>query len=158
MTAETSFEIVRADAACADTIAPLFDAYRGFYDLQSDLDAARRFLADRLSKDDSVVFLAREVSDPAAGLGFTQLYATFSSLRMAPMWRLNDLFVAPAARRRGVGRALMTRAIDFARSTSAGAVELVTQRDNAKARALYESLGFAPDPTTLEYAFEITPR
>src|SRR5512133_197515 len=93
----------RAVAADADTLAPLFDAYRTFYGKPADLDGARRFLAERLSRGESVVFLA---FDGAEAVGFTQLYPSFSSASMARIFVLNDLFVAPAGRRRGVGAAL----------------------------------------------------
>ena len=71
-----------------------------------DLDGARRFLSDRLSGDESVVFAARlPGSDELAG--FTQLYPTFSSVRLRRVWTLNDLFVAEAARGRRPDRATL---------------------------------------------------
>lgn len=155
MATPIDIEIVRADETHVETLTPLFDAYRRYYDLASDAERARRFLSDRLSADESVIFLAREASDSSIGLGFTQLYPGFSSLRMARSWRLNDLFVAPEARGRGVGRGLMNAAIAFARGSGAGAIELCTERDNAKARPLYESLGFRCDERFVEYAYEI---
>lgn len=51
--------------------------------------------------------------------------------------------VAPWARRRGVGQALMTAAIGIARETGAQAMFLEVDVGNAGAVALYEGLGFA---------------
>jgi GNAT superfamily N-acetyltransferase len=57
---------------------------------------------------------------------------------------LEDLFVSPDARRSGVGRALVTRALDRARERGCRRVELDTNQDNNRAITLYESLGFSP--------------
>jgi hypothetical protein len=87
-----------------EQLAQLFDDYRQFYGKPADLELARRFLSDRLSKQDSLVLLA-EVPG-ADAVGFVQLYPTFSSVRAARIYILNDLFVAATARRRGTGALL----------------------------------------------------
>ncbi len=125
-----------------DALAVLFDLYRQFYEKASDLEGARRFLASRLEADESVLFLAEQ--DGVAG-GFTQLYPSFSSTRMARIYILNDLFVAPEARGRGVARALMAEAERFARSCGAAMMQLSTARNNGAAQALYRSLGWTQD-------------
>ena len=68
-----------------------------------------------------------------------------SSVRMARLWILNDLYVAPDARRAGVGRALLDAAAHFARDDGAAAIMLETGRDNAAARALYTAAGWNED-------------
>lgn len=50
--------------------------------------------------------------------------------------------VLPTARRRGVGRALMTAAVSQAKLAGAKAIFLEVAVDNASARALYLALGF----------------
>jgi len=50
--------------------------------------------------------------------------------------------VAPAARRRGVGRALLDAAVAGCRARGARAVLLEVAEDNACARALYRAAGF----------------
>jgi hypothetical protein len=45
--------ILRAEAEHVDVIAPRFDAYRGFYGQLSDLAGAKRFLSERLEKQQS---------------------------------------------------------------------------------------------------------
>lgn len=64
---------------------------------------------------------------------------------MQRAWLLNDLFVAPAARRAGVGRALLERAHTFARETNSKEMMLQTALDNVPAQRLYESLGWQRD-------------
>jgi ribosomal protein S18 acetylase RimI-like enzyme len=56
---------------------------------------------------------------------------------------LAELYVVPASRGRGLGRALMRAAIDLARSTGADHMDLGTSEQDIVARALYESLGFS---------------
>jgi ribosomal protein S18 acetylase RimI-like enzyme len=145
-------EIRRAGLSDVDLIAPLFDAYRGFYGRASDLPLARGFLADRLARGESVVFLA---TDGATPCGFTQLYPLFSSLRCRPIWILSDLFVAPGRRRDGTGRKLMEAAHAFARAQGAAAIELDTAHTNTLAQALYESLGYARDLEFRHYALSL---
>jgi ribosomal protein S18 acetylase RimI-like enzyme len=142
----------RATIADVDQVAPLFDAYREFYGVQSDIAAARRFLSDRLERDESVVFLAIEgresddvIHDSGAVLGFAQLYSSFSSVSAAAIVILNDLFVAPNARGRGVAGSLIDAAVDYAHRKGAIRLDLSTQRSNHAATRLYRAKGFVTD-------------
>ena len=145
-------EIRCAVPADADALAPLFDAYRGFYGRPPDLPLARSFLADRLTRGESVVLVALDASTPC---GFTQLYPLFSSLRCRPIWMLSDLFVAPERRRGGTGRRLMEAAHAFARAQGAASVELDTAHTNTAAQALYESLGYERDLEFRHYVLSL---
>src|SRR5262245_41701190 len=138
-------QIIRAGVGEVEHVAPLFDAYRRFYGQPTDLPGARAFLTERLKNDQSAVFLAVDAEGPQAALGFVQLYPCFSSVRMRPIWVLNDLFVAEQARRLGVARLLMCAALGLARSTGAARLVLSTAKDNAAARSLYLSLGYRLD-------------
>ena len=141
-------EIIRAESEQVDLIAPLFDQYRQFYKYPSDLAGARRFLNERLKNRESVIFLAMEGDE---SLGFTQLYPTFSSTSLRPMWILNDLFVVPARRKSGVARALMMRARQFGMEHQAVELMLETATDNLNAQRLYESLGWKRDTEFYTY-------
>jgi GNAT superfamily N-acetyltransferase len=129
-------EIIRASEKEVDHVAPLFDQYREFYKEQADAEGARSFLMERLTKNESVVFLA--LDRDLGAVGFTQLYPPFSSVSMKRLWILNDLFVLPVARKRGVGEALLRRAEEFARQTNAKGLELETWVNNLPAQRLYE--------------------
>jgi ribosomal protein S18 acetylase RimI-like enzyme len=144
-------EIVQADAGLLDEIVPLFDGYRQFYGEPSDPAAAGAFLRERLARRESVVFLA--CSD-GCGVGFVQLYPSFSSVAMRRLWILNDLFVANPVRRRGIARALLTRAEEFSRDTGAKGLVLETATDNLPAQALYESLGWRRVSDFYVYSYE----
>jgi GNAT superfamily N-acetyltransferase len=141
--AAVDVKVIRAGVNDVGRVAPLFDRYRQFYEQPTDLAGATAFLADRLRAGQSVIFLAIDQGGP--GVGFVQLYPSFSSVRMRPIWILNDLFVAEEARRAGVGRLLMNAALELARATGAARLALATAKDNAKAKALYLSLGYRVD-------------
>jgi ribosomal protein S18 acetylase RimI-like enzyme len=55
---------------------------------------------------------------------------------------LEELYVVPDKRGRGIGRALMQAAMDLARAEGAAHMDLGTGDDDTAARALYEKLGF----------------
>lgn len=145
---QTSPRIERATLGHLPAVAPLFDAYRVFYGQQPDLGRATAFLRERLERDESVVFVALGGN---TGLGFTQLYPSFSSVSMRRLWVLNDLFVAPEARRRGVAEALLERARLFGLETGAKSLELATAVDNYAAQRVYERLGWRRDAEFFYY-------
>jgi ribosomal protein S18 acetylase RimI-like enzyme len=148
--------IRRAALEDVDRIVPLFDAYRQFYGQPADGALARRFLTDRLTHEESVVFLAETAGTAAPeACGFTQLYPLFSSVACRPIWILYDLFVARAFRRGGVGRRLMEAAHEFARVQGAATVELDTAHTNVTAQALYESLGYRQDLEFRHYILKL---
>ena len=129
----------RATVRDVDALAPLFRGYRAFYGQEPGGEAA--FLAARLEAGESRVWVA-EADDPATAVGWVQVYPTFSSVRLRPAWVLNDLFVAPEWRGRGVAGALMQAAEDEARDAGVAYVELETAPDNVAARSLYEARGW----------------
>ena len=135
-----------------ELVVPLFDAYRQFYGQPPDLEGAHRFLAERISRGESVIFAVVE-GDRA--LGFTQLYPSFSSVSMRPIWILNDLYVAEGARRRGVGVRLLRAARDHARQTGAARLALSTAVTNTTAQALYERDGWKRDTAFLHYEYQL---
>ena len=137
-----TISIRRADSSDLDVIAPLFDAYRQFYRQPADLPRAGEFLRERLQHDESAVLVAEQ---DGTAVGFTQLYPMFSSVRMARIWILNDLYVAEHARRGGVAHGLLDAAAQFAREDGAARLMLETGRDNAAARALYQAAGWSED-------------
>jgi GNAT superfamily N-acetyltransferase len=135
-------------------LVPLYDGYRQFYRQPSDPALAERFLRERLTRGDSVIFLAE---DDSGALGFTQLYPIFSSISAAPAWVLNDLFVSPGARRSGAGRGLLERARQHGIETGARWLSLSTGRENREAQALYEKLGWVRDTEYYHYELPLSP-
>jgi ribosomal protein S18 acetylase RimI-like enzyme len=148
-----TLQAVRADATHLDAVAALFDAYRSFYQQPSNLEQSRAFIAERMAASESAIFLAQDENGEA--LGFVQLYPTFSSIDAHRTWLLSDLFTAPAARGRGVGRLLMNTARDFALATGAKGLVLETATDNFTAQGLYESLGYVRDSGYYTYVLDL---
>jgi GNAT superfamily N-acetyltransferase len=138
----------RATPADLDEVTTLFGQYLRFYRRDHAPDAVRAFLADRSREQDSVVLVAEH---DGALVGLAQCYPTWSSLSLARAWVLNDLFVDPAARGTGAGRALVRAA--KAEAAAAGAVHLAleTGRDNVVGQTLYASEGFVQDTEYLHY-------
>lgn len=144
-------KIYRATLSELEALVPLFDAYRVFYAQPSDPELARSFLRERLSQNDTVIFLAvRE----GRAVGFTQLFPSFSSVSARRLWILNDLFVTPEARGSGVARALLERARAHAVETEAKGLVLSTAVDNKPAQRLYEALGWTRDEAF--YTYDLT--
>jgi ribosomal protein S18 acetylase RimI-like enzyme len=137
---ESSIGVRRATSEDIDRIAPLFDSYRQFYGQAPALDRAREFLLERFERGESTVLLAED--ERGSAVGFAQLFPTFSSVALARTFVLNDLYVAPEARRRGVARALLRSAVAFGKGQRAVRITLSTQVGNSAAQALYASAGW----------------
>ena len=140
--------IIHAQLEHTDLIAPLFDAYRQFYKADSDLEASREFIQQRLSNNESIIFLAL---DDDKAIGFVQLYPLFASVALQSLWLLNDLYVHPSVRKAGVGEALMKEAEDFARETNSRGLFLRAATDNIPAQRLYERCGWVKDEKFYRY-------
>ena len=74
--------------------------------------------------------------------GFAQLRFRPSLITGAPDAYLEELYVAPALRGKGLGRALLEAAMEEARRRGAARIDLGTSEDDTAARGLYESAGF----------------
>ena len=123
-------------------LAVLFDGYRQFYGQHDDTTTSHAFIRQRLQQGDSTILVYQQDGQLQ---GFTQLYPLFSSVAAAPVWLLNDLFVATGARRGGVGRKLLAAAAEVARLRGVVRLELATAHDNLSAQALYEKMGWQRD-------------
>jgi ribosomal protein S18 acetylase RimI-like enzyme len=148
----SGLRIVEAGPADVESILPLFLDYLEFYRRARRPATARKFLRDRLTRRESKIFLALLEGEP---VGFVQLYPTFASLAMKRSWVLYDLFVVPAARKRGVAKALMERARQLAVETGAEGLILETAVDNRPAQRLYESLGWRRDSEFYRYFLKV---
>jgi GNAT superfamily N-acetyltransferase len=134
--------ITRARERELADVAALFDAYRPFYHRPSNPRAAYRYLRARLTNHEATIFLAKEGSD---AVGFTLLYPTFSSVAMRPVWILNDRYVRPNARRRGIATRLLDHARAMATRNGAARMVLDTARADRGARRLYSACGWSVD-------------
>jgi len=108
--------------------------------MKSNLDRCKKFIFERLSTNDSIIFLAT-IDGKASG--FIQIYPSFSSVAMKPIWVLNDLFVDKTFRKHGCARLLMQRVEAEAVSQNIYSIKLSTAIDNRAAKQLYDSVGYS---------------
>lgn len=138
-------QAVRSDL---DTLARLFDQYRQFQGQPTDPTAAHSFLRDRFDHAESVIFVAHRGGQ---AIGFAQLYPSFSSVALARVFILNDLFVDASVRRAGVASALLDALEAHAWSLGAVRITLSAARTNESAQRLYESRGWQRDAQFFMY-------
>lgn len=135
-----------------DNLAELFNAYRMFYKKDHNLPLSKSFLAERLERQDSTIFVAINYTNKL--IGFAQLYPIFSSLSAEKAWILNDLYVIPEIRKSGTATNLIQNCITFCREQQAGWISLQTSQTNLQAQNLYEKIGFVRDTEYLTYVLE----
>ena len=133
-------------------LATLFDAYRVFYEKTSDVEQAIIFLSERIQKNESVIFVAENEEKQLTG--FVQLYPLFSSTRMKRFWLLNDLFVAPEQRSKGISVALIDAAKELCQTTESCGMMLETAKSNVIGNNLYPKTGFVLDTAHHYYTWE----
>lgn len=138
-----TMKIRKAEIGDLEQLSGLFDDYRVFYGKVSDREGAKTFLFDRLSNEESVVFVAEVAGERLSG--FVQLYPLFSSTRLSRLWLLNDLFVDLRYRQKGVATQLIEASKQLCRQTGAAGLLLETAKDNVPANVLYPLTGFNLD-------------
>ena len=134
-------------------VAILFDAYRQFYEQQSDVEFAAKFLKERIQNQQSVILVAHNSEQRV--VGFCQLYPTFCSVIAQPIYVLYDLFVSSEARRLGVAKALLQAAHQQGIVDKKARLDLSTAKTNYAAQALYESLGWVRDNDFFTYSLAL---
>jgi GNAT superfamily N-acetyltransferase len=141
-------EVRRASLNDLELLLPLVRAYRVFYEQSPDDAGERRFMAKHLRDRSSTVFFA---SLQERAVGFVQLFESWSTVRLAPILILEDLFVEEACRRKGIARELIDAALRFAREAGAAGVFLETAASNARAQQVYEREGWLREVDFVKY-------
>jgi ribosomal protein S18 acetylase RimI-like enzyme len=101
------------------------------------LESIRAGVERLMPRDDTEYLLG---GDPPAGI--VQLRYRWGVWWDAEDCNVEDVFVSAGARGSGLGRELVSAAIDRARERGCRRMELDTGADNAPAQGLYRSLGF----------------
>lgn len=100
-------------------LTPLFDRYRQSLGQAPALADSGEFLQARLHENDSVIFIAQVALEI---VGFIQLYPSFSSRLLKPVWYFDDLYVEEAFRHQGIATRLVEKAKELADETNVMAV------------------------------------
>ena len=133
-----------AEPSEAQTVARLLVAFRN--DLGYDWPSDNAFLAgvEKLIEDrKGTAYLLGSPDPDSPPAGVAQLRFRHGLWRAGPDCLLEDLFVEPAARGAGLGRAMTEFAMAYARDErGARRMELDVNEANTAALELYESLGF----------------
>ncbi|MFN5998857.1 MAG: GNAT family N-acetyltransferase [Paracoccaceae bacterium] len=143
--------IRRATPADAATLARLNAHVQGWHAAQypeaffpdPDPVALTAYFADRLADPACTAFV---MGDPALGYALCALQTRDISV-FSPGYRrlmIDQIAVAPEARREGHGRALLDAARQLARDLQADEILLDTWEANHEAHAFFRAAGFAP--------------
>jgi ribosomal protein S18 acetylase RimI-like enzyme len=121
----------------AEQVAALLDAFnREFDDPTPGVEVLERRVAEFI-RDDTATFVVTD------GLAVAQLRFRPSVWSGALDVYLEELYVAPDARGRGHGRALLEAAMAYARTRGATCMEIAVDEPDVAAIRLYESAGFS---------------
>jgi GNAT superfamily N-acetyltransferase len=131
---------------------PLIRAYCEFYEVQPDDEGLREMFRTLIADpSQGAIFIAR---DGGQAVGFATLDWKWSSLKAARIGYLEDLFVDPEARGRGIADGLIEVCAERCRELGMPAMAWQTAPDNHRAQQVYNRTGAGFD-TYLEYDLEL---
>jgi GNAT superfamily N-acetyltransferase len=130
-------------------LMPMLRAYCDFYRVDPSDERLLALVAALIAEpSEGLQLIARDTD--GTPLGFATIYWTWQTLHAGRVGVLNDLFVVPASRGSGTGRALIERCRELCRERGAEKLVWETAPDNATAQRLYDGIG-AEKSTWLTY-------
>ena len=140
--ADEAFRLRRATRADAPALIELIVALAQFEKIPAPTAAEQQRLiehgfGDRPRFEAWLAFWA----DLPKPVGYAVLLETYSTFRASPTLYLEDLFVSPPYRRRGIGSALLRHCIQVAHERGCERMEWTCLDWNKKAQAVYERIG-----------------
>jgi GNAT superfamily N-acetyltransferase len=131
-----------ATARDADVVATLLHDFNTEFDTPSPgVAALAARLRELLPTDTTIALLAGE---PAAGVALVTLRPNV--WYEGPVALLDELYVRPDLRGRGMGTALLERAVEHVRARGAELFEVNVDEGDTGARRFYERHGFTTTP------------
>lgn len=138
-------DVRRATVADREPLLSLIKGYFAFYETPFPGERAVAALLDALAADPQAGI--QLVVESAGRLkGFASLYACFDTLVAGRILVMNDLFVEPAWRGRGLGAALLAGSQAYARDAGYRRLDWVTAQDNVAVQRFYDRLGARRGP------------
>src|SRR5712692_5480756 len=118
----------------------LIKGYFAFYRTPFPVESNMERLLDRLEQDPGRG--VQLVADAGGRLqGFASLYACLDTLVADRVLVMNDLFVDPSRRNRGIGAALFDASLAYATAHRYARLDWVTAQDNRDAQRFYDRHG-----------------
>ena len=131
-----------------EEMLPLIRAYCAFYETEPDDEGLRTMFHTLINEpDQGAIFIAR---DGERAVGFASVDWKWSSLKAARVGFLEDLFVDPETRGKGIADALIAACAGRCRELGMPALLWETQPDNHRAQKVYDRTG-AESELLLEY-------
>ena len=121
----------------------LWRGYCAFYQAVLSEEVTNRTWKRILDPDSAVMCIVAEVEGSV--VGFANCVVHENTWETQPVCYLEDLFVSPAARSHGTGRALLEWLRNAMRAEGWARLYWMTREDNARARALYDQFAKADD-------------
>ena len=121
----------------------LWRGYCNFYAADLSEDVTSRTWKRILHPDSAVMCLVAEIDGQVCG--FANCVVHEATWEAQPICYLEDLFVVPSARGRGVGKALIEWLRNAMRAEGWARLYWMTRADNAAARRLYDQFAQADD-------------
>jgi GNAT superfamily N-acetyltransferase len=135
---------VKIRAATRDDAGLLFSLIEELAEYEKLLDQVRgdaRLLEESIFDRGAAEALVIEGDGEAAG--YAIFFTTFSTFECRPGIWLEDLYVRPALRRRGIGRAVLAHIAEIALERDCARLEWVALDWNEPALSFYDALGAA---------------
>lgn len=137
--AQSALRLDSVRAEELESFLPLIEAYQRFYDVEGiDRGRNRGFFGRLIAPSHLGALLGAWRG--GAPIGFACLHWSLDSVHTLETVTLHDLWVTPAERGAGVGRALIGKAADLAHARGAHSLVWTTAPDNLVAQRLYDSL------------------
>lgn len=148
-----SHPLVIRDATAADEAAwrGLWDQYLAFYKVNLAEDVTAHTWARILDPSSRVAMRVAEVDGMLAGFAIHHFHD--STWVKTPDCYLEDLFLDAAYRGQGIGRALIDDLIAITKAKGWSRLYWHTDRDNARARKLYDT--YAPEDGHVRYRLKL---
>jgi GNAT superfamily N-acetyltransferase len=131
---------------------PLWEGYLEFY--KHSLSESQTELTWKRLFDDSVRLHGFVVEKDGEVVGFAHCWFSHTTWQDKADLYLEDLFVAPSARRRGAGELLIQGCADFAKSSGSSRLYWQTQRSNESAQKLYNKVSTLSEYIIFEQVFK----
>jgi GNAT superfamily N-acetyltransferase len=133
-------------------LMPMLRAYCDFYRVDPSDERLLALVSALIAEpSEGLQLIARDTD--GTPLGFATIYWTWQTLHAGRVGVLNDLFVVPASRGSGTGRALIERCRELCRERGAEKLAWETAPDNTTAQRLYDGIG-AEKSTWLTYELD----